>query len=263
MAHQRGLAHVGDVEDHEAAVPVAHVEAVAPADGVMAAVHGTRPGGFLAARDPLSRHPPAAHLPRVGRVRKVQDHADVAHVSLRNGREVGVASVEGETVHALGRRLEERDLAGFGRIRHVEDLEPSLGVLVVLVALVVDDHHAVAHRGLVRVDPRRHLELGDESGILRIAHVDDGRAVGRVHVAHVGETLVHLDLAAAGQVHAPHQLDPAGRSESVACRHLDSPFALEPLMRIKAYMPHSDGNGNDASVGASVGEPQGSSVLSG
>ena len=201
----------------------------------MTAVHGARPGRFLAAGNPLPRHPPASHFPRVGRVRQIQDHGDVAHVSFHDGREVGVPAVEGEAVDALSRGLEERHLAGVGRVRDVEDLEASLGVVIVLVALVVDDHNAVAHRGFVGVDPRRHIELSHELGILRIAHVDDGSSVRRVHVPHVGETLVHLDLAAAGQVHAGHLLDLAGRAESVACRHLDSPFALRS--RVSAQGP--------------------------
>ena len=229
----------------------------------MAAVHGAGPGGFLAAGDPLARHVPTAHLPRVGRVRQVQDHADVAHVAFRDRREVGVAAVEGEAVNALGRGLVERHLPRPGGIGDVEDLEASLGVVVVLVALVVDDHHAVSHRRLVRVNSRGHADLGRQLGILGVAHVDDRSAVGRVHVADVGETVVHLDLAAAGEVHARDLLDLAGRAETVAFCHLVSPSPAAPRTKgcacragaVRLYVRLK----NDVKVGArAVGPGEGS-----
>ena len=57
-----GLADIVDVEDDEAAVPVADVEAIADPHRVMAAMRGALPGRLLAAGRPLPGHPPAADL---------------------------------------------------------------------------------------------------------------------------------------------------------------------------------------------------------
>ena len=115
------LAHVLDVEDHEAAVPVAHVEPVARADRVVAAVVAPRPGRRLPASGPLPRHPPAPDLLRPRRIVQIEDHHDVADVAVHLGGDVGVAPVEGEAVHARAAALPERDLARPARVGDVVD----------------------------------------------------------------------------------------------------------------------------------------------
>src|SRR5262249_61763539 len=114
-----------DVEDHEAAVPVAHVEPVALANRVMAAVVPSRPRRCLAPRRPLPRHPPAPDLQWPRRVGEVEDHDDVADVSLHLRREIPIATVEGEAVDAGAAALPERDLARARRVRHVVDPEAT------------------------------------------------------------------------------------------------------------------------------------------
>ena len=56
------LAHVGDIDDGETAVPVTDVKPIASSYRMMAAVVGAVPRGLLAAGQPLSGHPPAAHF---------------------------------------------------------------------------------------------------------------------------------------------------------------------------------------------------------
>src|SRR5215469_11495326 len=119
------LSHVDDVEDDEAAVPIAGIEPVALAQRMMAAVRGALPARLLAAADPLSGHPPTANLARVRRVAEVEDHHDVAAIALHRGRDIGVASVEIEAMdaHAIG--LPACNLARVRRLRHVIDAKPT------------------------------------------------------------------------------------------------------------------------------------------
>src|SRR5262250_3151700 len=80
--HVARLAHVLDVENDEAAVPVAYVEAIAEANRMMAAMVPPRPRRRLAAARPLPGHPPAPDLTRLGGVGQVEDHHDVADVAV-------------------------------------------------------------------------------------------------------------------------------------------------------------------------------------
>ncbi len=93
----------GGLQDNEAAVPIAHIEPIADAHRMMAAVRGAFPGRLLATRGPLARHPPAANLLRLGRLLEVDDGDDVAEIAVELGRAINVAAVEGETVHAARR----------------------------------------------------------------------------------------------------------------------------------------------------------------
>src|SRR2546425_11687504 len=113
------LGHVLDVEDHEAAVPVRDVEPVAATDRVMATVGTPLPARCLTADDPLARHPPAPDLFRPRGILEIEDHHDVAAVTLGLGREIGVAPVEREAMEALP--FDEGDLARALRVAHVPD----------------------------------------------------------------------------------------------------------------------------------------------
>src|SRR5439155_1759389 len=77
-----GLAHVLDVEDDEATVPVADIEAIPQAYRVVTAVLAPRPRRRLAARRPLPRHPPPADFLRLRWIGEVEDHHDVADVAV-------------------------------------------------------------------------------------------------------------------------------------------------------------------------------------
>src|SRR5207248_9537378 len=117
------LAHVLDVEDHEAAVPVRDVEPIAEADRMMAAVGAAFPRRRLAAGDPLAGHPPAPDLSRPRRIRQVENADDVAAIALEIGREIRVAAVEREAMDAVA--LPERDLARPVRTGDIEAAEAA------------------------------------------------------------------------------------------------------------------------------------------
>ena len=208
-ADELRLGHVVDVEDGEAGLPVAGVEPVAEPQRMVAAVRGLRPVRRLAAGGVLPRQPPAADLGRVGRVLEVHDHHDVADIALERRRQVGVAAVEIEPVHAGADRLPAMDLARLGRIAHVVDAEAGREIRrhrvgVGVVELVVDEHHVALHPHLVRMGAGRHADPGELLGVLRVAHVEDRGAVRAAHVPDIGDAVLHHDLPAAGAVHIAH-----------------------------------------------------------
>src|SRR5205823_12002327 len=116
----RRVGHIGDVQDEPAAVPVADVETVPHADGMVAARlfrPTLAPAALLSAGGPLAGHPPASNLLRVGRVGEIEDDDDVSGVALHARRQVGVPAVERESVDAVAGALPEKDLARLGGIR--------------------------------------------------------------------------------------------------------------------------------------------------
>ena len=126
VAHQLGFAHVRDIEDDKSTVPVTHVEPVSISDRMMAAVCRSIPARRLPAADPLPRHPPTSDLFWPGRILEVENHCEVAHISLHHRGEVRVPFVRGKTVHTLFCGFEKCDLARLDPIRNVKDLEPPL-----------------------------------------------------------------------------------------------------------------------------------------
>src|SRR5262249_10268080 len=102
-------------------------EAIAEANRVMAAMVPPRPRWRLAARRPLPWHPPAPDLARLSGIGQVEDHHDVADVAVHLRRDVGVATVEGEAMHAGAATLPESDLARPARLGYVKDAEPLEG----------------------------------------------------------------------------------------------------------------------------------------
>src|SRR6266566_1589671 len=106
-----GFTHVRDIDDGKAAEPVTYIKPVVLSNRMMATVIGAMPGRFLSAGHPLARHPPTADFLRLLRVLYVQDQCNVADVAFHVGREIGVAPVEGKSVHAFGGSLEKSDLA--------------------------------------------------------------------------------------------------------------------------------------------------------
>ena len=61
----------------------------------------------------------------MARVLEVEDHHDVAEIAVELGRQIGVAAVEGEAVHAGAVALPIADFDRFARIGNVEDAEPA------------------------------------------------------------------------------------------------------------------------------------------
>ena len=213
QARPREVRHV---EDHEATVPVAHVEPVVEPDGMVTAVLAAGPGRRLAAPRPLPRHPPAAHLLRPCGIGEVEDHHDVADVAVQLGRDVGVAPVEGEAVDAQASAMPEGQLAGAARIGDVEDEEPAGAARGGrAVPLAVDEHEPVARAHLVRMRPRRHLQGSDPARRGGIAHVHERGAVRRFHVRDAREGAVDHHLPAARAVEV-RDLPEAARARAIA-----------------------------------------------
>jgi hypothetical protein len=159
------------------------------------------PRRHLAAGGPLPFHVPAPDLGGIGRVLEVEDDDDVAQVAFHFGRQVGIATVEIETVDARSATGPESDLARLGRVGHVVDLEPAHEVGRRLAGIDdgfrIADHQPTLHAHLVRM--RVGLldgQFGDDPRLGGIAHIDDGGAFGPHRVANVGDGAVHDDLAA-------------------------------------------------------------------
>src|SRR4030095_8442032 len=91
----------------------------------MTAMMPARPGRLLAARRPLTRHPPAPYLLRPRRIVEVEDHHDVADVAIHLGRDVGGPAIEAEAVDPSAAALPEGDLARSLRLSDVVDDEPA------------------------------------------------------------------------------------------------------------------------------------------
>src|SRR4026208_844861 len=130
-------------------MPITNVETITAANRMMAARRGPLPGGGLAARGPLSRHPPAHHLFGSFGILHIQHHGDIAIVPFYGWRDVRVAAIEGEAVNALAGGLVKINFARFGAIGDVENLESGLQLLFSLVTLVVDQHDVAADANLM------------------------------------------------------------------------------------------------------------------
>src|SRR5215467_8807787 len=84
---------------------------------------GAMPRWLLVATDPLARHPPSAHFFGPRGILEIQDHWDPPDISLDMRRDVGVAAVEGETVHApVG--LKKGDLFRLLTVGNIVNLSP-------------------------------------------------------------------------------------------------------------------------------------------
>jgi hypothetical protein len=192
------FAQIGNIDDGETAMPVTDVQSIAAPDWMMAACVGAFEVRRFAAGDPLAGHPPAHDFFRLLGIFHVEHHGDVALIAIDRRRDVGVAAVVGETMHAFARRLVNGDLARFGAIGDVENLQSGLEFLFRLVALVVDQHDIATDAHFVRVQPFGDLYMRDDFGVLRILDIDDRRAVRRVHMADVGVAVLDDHRTAAG-----------------------------------------------------------------
>ena len=110
-------------------VPVADVEPIAVAQWVMAArFHRVGPWIMLAASLPLAGDPPAAHFDGLRRVGKIENHDDVADIAFGRRRDIGVASVEIETMNAAPGGAPFRDEFRVGRVLDVVDINTAAGI---------------------------------------------------------------------------------------------------------------------------------------
>src|SRR5579864_6082462 len=168
----------------------------------MAARIGTFPGRRLATSNPLTRRPPTPDLFRLFRILEVENHHDVALIALDRRRNVRVPAVEIEAMHAAPFRDPVMDLFRLGWVTHIEDAEATFKFRRVLavfgrgIDFVVDDHQPIADPRLVRMRARSHFKMGKKLRVVRILHVDDARARGRVNMADIGNAALDGDLPA-------------------------------------------------------------------
>src|SRR5262249_20807777 len=107
--------------------------------------------------------------------------------------------------------LPERDLAGLVRVRDVEDAEPALeaGLRPIgRLRLAVDHHDAAGGAHLVRVHAAGHGHAGELARPRGITDVDDGGALGGVHVGDERHAAVHDHLPAARAIEIPDLPEP-------------------------------------------------------
>src|SRR5215467_11102198 len=97
-------------------MPITDVEAIFFSHWVVTAVIQTFPSRLLTARNPLARHPPAAHFFRMGGILKIQKSLRYYPDSLPFRGEINVPLIHGETVGAPAWSVKESDFAGLGAI---------------------------------------------------------------------------------------------------------------------------------------------------
>src|SRR5262249_20118419 len=121
---------------------------------------------------------------------------------------------EREAMEALP--FDEGDLARTFGVAHVPDAEAAPEVGWDLRAgrgFAVDQHHAVYCADLVRMNAGRDRQLGELSRPRRIAHVDDGGSVRRLHVGDERRRPAHHHLATA------RTIEVADLSDAARLRH--------------------------------------------
>src|SRR5262249_28321650 len=114
---------VGHVDDPKARVPAARPHLVTEAQRMVKAVPPARPGRCLATLYMLPRHPPGCDFLRPPRIAQIVDDEDIADVSFHPGRDVGVALVHVEAMHADAAGLVIADELRPRGVGHVVNLE--------------------------------------------------------------------------------------------------------------------------------------------
>src|SRR5260370_22422086 len=161
---------------------------------------------MLAAGGPLAGRPPSPDLARMSRVDEVENHHDVAGVTLDRRRDVSVAAVEGEAMAAAAGGLPFRDELWRRRIRNVVDTHAAAKFgIVATLAFVIHEHHAVGDAHLVRMPSLGDFEMSEDARLARIRDVDDRSAVGMVHVCDIGRGAVEPYLATTGAIEMPDE----------------------------------------------------------
>ena len=102
-------------------VPVGQAES----QGVVAAMLDVRPGGDFTARRPLTGLPPTTNFDWAPRIRQVENHHDIAEVTLDGRRDVRVTTIEVETMNAHAGGFPVADQPWLRRPGHVVDPEPT------------------------------------------------------------------------------------------------------------------------------------------
>src|SRR5262249_39896860 len=162
---------------------------------------GAMPRWLLVAADPLARHPPPAHFFGARGILKIQDHRDPPEVSLDMRRDVGVAAVEGETMHApVG--LKKGDLFRLLTVGNIVNFKSCRLLFFAAVSFQVHQHDIAAYSHLVRMHALRDFNLSDDLRMLGIFHIDDACPVRRGPVTDEGVAVLDCDLPAACNIRA-------------------------------------------------------------
>jgi hypothetical protein len=99
------------------------------------------------------------------------------------------------------------------RIGDVENLKTALEIRIVAadrIDFAIDQHDAAVDADFMRQRTLGDLDLGELARFCRIAHLDDGRPVRRLHVTDVGDSVSHHDLTTAGAVEVADNFETPG-----------------------------------------------------
>ena len=188
-------------------VPVADIEAIAHAQWMVATRRGpVVPGIRFCPSLPLTRDPPPPHLDRTSGIGEIEDHHDVADIALDRRRDIGVASVEIEAMHAATGRAPFRDQLGSAWARNIVNRNPAAELRRVggPKLLVVDDHDAVRHPHFVGMPTLRQVNGRELAWVARIGHVHDGGAARPAHVTDIENRALNPNLPSARAVKVRH-----------------------------------------------------------
>jgi len=148
------------------------------------------PIGSLPSGRPLTWLPPASNLFDLGRIGQVIDDGDGANVAFQLGRDVSVARIEVEAMHADAAGLDKGDLLWIRWRRDIQDSKTRMHRLRSSpAALIVHYQQMVSDPGLVRMGVGGHLELREDPGCLWIGDIHDGSTDRWFHVPHVSDSV--------------------------------------------------------------------------
>src|ERR1700731_360258 len=103
-----------------------------------------------------------------------------------------------------------RDSPRLRRVADVENLEPAPEIRIDpsnREHFAVDQHQSVFNPYFVRQRAFRNADAREIARFRRIGDIDYAGAVGRLHVAHIGDVVAYHHLPAAGQVMKSDDLD--------------------------------------------------------
>ena len=256
--HSLRFGEVGNIDDTETAVPAARPHLVAEAQRVVQTVTLARPGRGFAGGEVLPRHPPARNFLRLCRVLHVVSDKDIAHEAVHLGRDIGVARVHIETVHADAAGEMMMDQLGLRLVGDVVDAEAAVAVGLRLVLFDVDEvgfgqvelrqefgARRIAAERLAQAAPDRRHILGAPTGRRRIAlMVDHHNVAGDAHFVAVRREIADRNRGDQARVGRVGNVDDRGaeillvrnvRDISGVARNGDLPRARQIEM---AQAPH-------------------------
>src|SRR5580704_15039209 len=163
---------------------------------------------ILAPALPLAGNPPAADLDGPRWVGKVEDHDDIADVTLCGRRDVGVTPIEIEAVHTTTDGAPFANKLWVGRFRYIVNIDSAARLVRQGFAelLLINHHDAAGDPDLVRVPAFADRNCGKDARCARVGDVDDGRTGRRPHMTDKKRSPLNPDLAAARTFDVGQQL---------------------------------------------------------